>query len=241
VFIYRQPTAKTTKKPKAQECTSIPINMKKKGDQSSHQGSPPRDGYPKPKPWIAKPDMFYVHYPGQTLPSFETVKAVIATKLQDREGEYVDAATSIQDMEVVNLSYERPSCQRSVASDPDQREFEQRLFEKEYEIDLIAHKTREATLRRNLKAAYAIILDEFTSRTIRDRIKNLQDLPTFEGDPIELLAWIRAQMEYTQRAQYEVITDVNLMRKYFLHMEGEDREDRRLFKTLQATTRCTLP
>ena len=69
------------------------------------------------------------------------------------------------------------------------------------------HNRREETLRRNLKTAYAIILDEFTSKIVQERVRAIPDLHQFVGDPIELLIRIRGQMEDTGVAQYSMISD----------------------------------
>ena len=52
--------------------------------------------------------MFYVHYPGQTPPPFETVKEAVARKLQAKGGDYDDVAASIQAMKIIELSTKKP-------------------------------------------------------------------------------------------------------------------------------------
>jgi len=138
----------------------------KRGDRFSRRGSPPRDK--NPKPWINKPDMFYVHYPGQTPPPFETVKEAVVRKIQAKGGDYTDVAAAIRMLTPIDLDREKPTRQRSVATDPDTIAFENETLMEEFKIAMGAHQARDVKLRQNLQDAYAIIIDEYTSRTIRD-------------------------------------------------------------------------
>jgi len=81
-------------------------------------------------------------------------------------------------------------------------------------MELQTYCTRQETLREILNTAYAIILDEFTSKIVQERVQAIPDLSHFEGNPIELLIRIREQMEDTGVAQCSVISDKRIVDKY---------------------------
>jgi len=209
------------KTPRQQECTAKSTNTtmrdyspRSHGSHGSH-GSGSRYNEKKlPKPWIKEPDKFYVHFPGQTPPAFGTVKEAVETKIAARGGEFEDVVQSIRDLKTFDLKQMEPKRKQSVKEDPEAKKFEQDTFDTEHRVELQTHSRRQDTLRRNLKTAYAIILNEFTSKLVQERVRAIPGLYHFVGDPIELLKRIRGQMEDTGVAQCSMISDQRMMDKY---------------------------
>ncbi len=144
-------------------------------------------------------------------------------KLQARGGDYEDVVASIQAMETIDLDNLKPDRQRSTLPDPEDRRFQQEVFIDEHKAKLRIYETRQENLRKNLKTAYAIIYEEFCTKTIQDRIQALPDMDTFEGDPIELLVRIRSVMEDNAQAQYDVLFEKKIIDR-FNCIKQEDEE-----------------
>jgi len=103
--------------------------------------------------------MFYVHYPGQTPPPFETVKEAVVRKIQAKGGDYTNVAAAIRTLTPIDLERENLTRQRSVAMEPDIIAFKNETLMEDFKIVMGAHQARVVKLLQNLQAAYAIIMD----------------------------------------------------------------------------------
>ena len=171
---------------------------KGKGD-----GSDSKPNYPRKTEKI-----FSLHYPGRPpTATYEAVKEEIILKIQaDSKDGGFDVAMSLKQMEVVDLSSERPVMQASTLTDATAKALEQSAFRIDYTKASELHQQRIEDLRKGLKSAYAIIYKEYCTPALRDQLQKEPDFATaIENNPIALLKAIQVLSQTSSRAQYPMV------------------------------------
>ena len=124
--------------------------------------------------------------------TFQTVKELILSYIQRTKKDSKDVRVSLDKEEKVDLSAVKPRLQISQATDETDNANEQKAFDKEFEGELEDWRLRRKELENGLEMAFALIKENYCTKTMRDRIESH---PDYEGlikdNPIELLKAIR--------------------------------------------------
>ncbi len=132
----------------------------------------------------------------------------IASRRQYQNGH--DIAKSLRDGKLLDLTKDEP--QRDIASDPDEAKQKtlQDGLDLKYQARITLHTTREQVLKANCTKAYALIMDDYCTKAMRNCI---QEHPNFaskiQDDPFELLVTIKSCLHEPVRAQYPMISLVD--------------------------------
>ena len=87
------------------------------------------------------------------------------------------------------------------------------------------HEARIRTLEINMKRAFALIVDEYCTKGMQQRIETHPDYATrIEDNPIVLLEEIQKLMHETVRAQYNMLTFVEAIEAFVTIKQKDDEE-----------------
>jgi hypothetical protein len=148
---------------------------------------------------------FYPHgigRDGQAV-SYDTMKDHIVQYVQKTYRNGQDAAVSIRNLVVMDLTPHEPT--RGISRDVDATAKLQAQAGKDilYQAELERYLERKDTLEQNLTKAYALIVSTYCNKTMQNRV---EEHPKFEttirDDPIELLNKIKVLMHDPIRAKY---------------------------------------
>ena len=141
----------------------------------------------------------------QTKP-FATVKDALVQKLQAK-GEN-DVAESLRTMQEFDFEPIRP--QRRISGKKEgseDKKIEQEGIDMEHTVDYEKWKTRAEEYEKGLVTAYAWIMEEYCTTSMRSRNEEHPDFnTTIRNNPIVLLETIQAMSAQTVRAQYPYIS-----------------------------------
>ena len=163
-----------------------------------------RTGSSKKKTTESKEVKFYPHTSGQQhTVTFDTVKDRIIQQVQKTYRHGVDVAESLRNEEKKDLSASEPTRELSTATDETQRFLEQQGHDIKYKVKIAEYFKWVEQLDENMNKAYALIFDNYCSRTMQVHIEEHKDFDsTIRDDPIELLKAIRILMHAPIRAKY---------------------------------------
>ena len=140
----------------------------------------------------------------QTKP-FATVKDALVQKLQAK-GEN-DVAESLRTMKELDLQPLKPQRRISGKEKSEDKKIEQEGIDMEHTVDYEKWKTRAEEYEKGLVTAYAWIMEEYCTTSMRSRIEEHPDFnTTIRNNPIVLLETIQAMSAQTVRAQYPYIS-----------------------------------
>jgi hypothetical protein len=114
-----------------------------------------------------------------------------------------DAAVSIRNLVVMDLTHHVPIRGESTKSDATANLKQQAGMDILYQADLETYLERKDTLEQNLAKAYALIFSTYCNKTIQNRIEEHPEFETtIPDDPIELLNKIKVLMHDPIRTKY---------------------------------------
>jgi hypothetical protein len=94
----------------------------------------------------------------------------------------------------------------------------------DYKGELDDYRRRKRELEDGQKQAYSVILTEYCTKAMRDRVEEHPEFTTkIRKDPIELLKVVMKLMHATRRAQYPVIDWLSGIRR-FVNIRQEPNE-----------------
>jgi hypothetical protein len=160
--------------------------------------------------------------------SYNTVKDKIAQHIQKIYRYGMDIAKCIREMRVINLDDELPEPQISTLADETAREKQQKVFDMKLDKALDRHMARENYLQENLPKAYALIMDEYVTKTMRDRIEEQADFETkIQNNPIALLEVIKTLTHNPVRAVYPLKLMTEALKRFVMTKQesGESLAD----------------
>jgi hypothetical protein len=135
--------------------------------------------------------------------SYDTVKDHIIQYVHKTYRNGQDAAVSIKNPGVIDLTPHEPSRGSSTRTDAAENLKQQAGMDSRYQAELKRYLERKYTLEQNLTKAYALIFSTYCNKTMQHRI---EEHPEFEtvicDDPIELLNKIKVLMHDPVRAKY---------------------------------------
>jgi hypothetical protein len=135
--------------------------------------------------------------------TYDTVKDHIVQYIQKTYRNGQDAAVSIRNLEVKDLTPHESSRCTAAVTDPAENLKQQAGMDILYQAKLERYLDRKDTLEQNLTKAYALIFSTYCNKTMQNWI---EEYPEFESvicdDPIELLNKIKVLMHDPIRAKY---------------------------------------
>ena len=135
--------------------------------------------------------------------TFDTIKDHIVQVVQKTFENGHDVSLSLEEMQKVDLTTDKPERQISVDRDDVTREIEQAGFDIEYQEDYKRYKDRIELLEKNLYKAYSLIFTNYCSKTMQSRVEALENFTDeIKNDPIALLNAIKTLMHDPIRARY---------------------------------------
>ena len=164
---------------------------------------------------------FFPHTVGkQQSVTYDTVKDYIIKQVQKTFTYGQDIATSLNDLQLINLNRFKPTRVISQETDQDIKKLEQDENDMIYHEEVKEFVKRKNTLNTNLGKAYAFIIT-YCNRTMEQRILVHPDYQVkIKNDPIELLKVIKILMHDPERAKYpyasltEAITRIINIKQY---------------------------
>jgi hypothetical protein len=109
--------------------------------------------------------------------SYDTVKDHIVQYVQKTYRNGQDAAVSIKNLEVIDLTSHEPSRGSSTRIDNAENLKQQAGMDIMYQAELERYLERKATLKQNLTKAYALIFSAYCNKTMQNRIES-KNIPT---------------------------------------------------------------
>jgi hypothetical protein len=137
--------------------------------------------------------------------TYDTVKDHIVQYVQKSHRNGQDAAVSIRNLVVINLTPHEPSRGTAAATDPAVNLKQQAGMDILYQAELKRYLDRKDTLlEKNLTKAYAaLIFTTYCNKTMQNRTEEHPELESvIHDDPIELLNKIKVLMHGLIRAKY---------------------------------------
>jgi hypothetical protein len=135
--------------------------------------------------------------------TYDTVKDHIEQHVQKTYRNGQDAAVSIRNLSVIDLTPQEPNRGRATRTDAAVKLEQQAGMEILYQAKLKRYLDRKYTLEQNLTKAYALIFSTSCNKTMRNRIEEHPEFETtIRDDPIELLNKIKVLMHDPIRAKY---------------------------------------
>jgi hypothetical protein len=135
--------------------------------------------------------------------TYDTVKDHIVQYIQKTYRNGQDAAVSIRNLEVKDLTPHESSRCTAAVTDPAENLKQQAGMDILYQAKLERYLDRKDTLEQNLTKAYALIFSTYCNKTMQNWI---EEYPEFESvicdDPIEFLNKIKVLMHDPIRAKY---------------------------------------
>ncbi len=147
-------------------------------------------------------------------PTFVTVRDKIISRVGKEFDHGVDMAQSIRDMKMTNLSGQEPKMGDNTipTSQTEAHSRAEKVLERTFDLEMKVFIERRDMLRQNESKAFALIFDEYCSKTIKSRVESL---PEYEdkiyNNPIELLKAIRTAMSAPMRARYVMKSGMDVL------------------------------
>jgi hypothetical protein len=160
--------------------------------------------------------MFTTHTHGavQTA-TYQSIKEHIANKIQKTLLHGHDVAQSIRDGVLVDLEAVAPRHEIAVDTHAATRAAKQREEDIKCQALMTAHATRTLTFQSNLQKAYAMIMDDYVSPSLRHRIRERPDYHTMiEDNPLVLLTTILTCLHEPTRQQHPLIMPLQHAKAY---------------------------
>jgi hypothetical protein len=135
--------------------------------------------------------------------SYDTVKGHIVQYVQKTYRNGQDAAVSIRNLVVMDLTPHEPT--RGISRDVEATANLKAQAGKDiiYQADLERYLERKDTLEQNLTKAYALIFSTYCNKTMQNQVEEHPEFETtIRDDPIELLNKIKVLMHDPIRAKY---------------------------------------
>jgi hypothetical protein len=135
--------------------------------------------------------------------SYDTVKDHIVQYVQKTYRNGQDAAVSIRNLEVMDMTPHVPIRGTATAAAEAANFKQQAGMDIMYQAELEIYLDRKDTLEQNLAKAYALIFSTYCNKTMQNRIEEHPEFETIiRDDPIELLMKIKVLMHDPIRAKY---------------------------------------
>ena len=160
--------------------------------------------------------------------TYATVRDAVIQKIQKTYEGSTDLLKSLKDMQLVNLAAQEPTRKLSTNSNADMAKIEQDGFNIKYEAELKRFLDKQDNLTDGLIKAYALIFDEFCTKSMQQRIEQHPEYEkTIRDNPIELLEAIKTLMHDSVRAQYPYVSLVDALTRLLniRQIDGEDMMD----------------
>ena len=155
--------------------------------------------------------------------TYATVKEAIVGHIQKSYDKGLDVASSIEVMEKMDLTKFKPTRVLSTKTDPAEKSIEQDGLDIEYKESLSRYLDRVTALDQGLGKAYALIFDEYCTKSMQSRIEEHPDFDSkIKNDPIALLNTIKNIMHTPVRSQYPFATLTNALRELLNMRQRED-------------------
>jgi hypothetical protein len=155
--------------------------------------------------------------------TFQTVKEAVLSYIQRTKKDSKDVRVSLDKEQIVDLNAVKPKLQISRESDPSDNANEQKAFDKEFEGELEDWRLRRKELENGLEMAFALIKENYCTKTMKDRIESHPDYEALIKDnPIELLKAIRVLTHDTVRAQYPYVSLVESVSRLMNIRQNDD-------------------
>ena len=107
--------------------------------------------------------------------TYATVKEAIVGHIQKSYDKGLDVASSIEVMEKMDLTTFKPTRVLSTKTDPAEKSIEQDGLDIEYKESLSRYLDRVTALDQGLGKAYALIFDEYCTKSMQSRIEEHPD------------------------------------------------------------------
>jgi len=134
---------------------------------------------------------------------FSTVKDTVLKKVQARFSEGHDVAKGMEEGVETDISSSKPTRKRSEKKKDEDREFEQQTMDLDYEYELKLYHERKDSIRKQGKQAYAMIIDNYCTTTMQQRIEGHPKFEsTIKNNVIELMKAIQELTHDTVKAQH---------------------------------------
>ena len=132
---------------------------------------------------------------GQQHTMYDNVKEHIVRYVQKTYKLGEDIAESLENEEMIDLTSKKPMRKISIEKDAAVKKIEQDGFDLDYQTDYRIYSERVVTLNSNTKKAFALIMENYCSKAMQVRVKELSDYQTkIHNDPIELPKAIKILM-----------------------------------------------
>ena len=100
-----------------------------------------------------------------------------------------------------------PERKESMKTDPDEKEFEQKSFDKLYDKQVEIYLEQCTEFEENWKKAYAFVYEQYCGKEMQISLKELPEFDSkIKGDPLELLKQVKVLMHTPIRARYPYLT-----------------------------------
>ena len=135
--------------------------------------------------------------------TYATIRDHIIQQVQKNYKHGQDVATSIRNMEVIDLSKEAPVRKVSEKSNNTEKKVEQDGFNLIYNVEYTRFAKQQEALSQNLIKTYALILSNYCTKGMENRIEEHPEFETkIRDDPIELLKAIEMLVHNPMRTRY---------------------------------------
>jgi len=139
--------------------------------------------------------------------TYATVTEAVIHRIQRDNRKGMDVVKSLKNMKKVDLDTLRPVRKSSTEADEEARIHEQTQFDMDYQEEIKRWLDRKEALEQGLHQAYALIVTNYCSKTMEQRVEAHPDFKTkIEDDPIALLEVIKTLMHDSIRAQYPFVS-----------------------------------
>jgi hypothetical protein len=138
-----------------------------------------------------------------------------------------DAAVSIRNLEVIDLTSHEPSRGSSTRIDNAENLKQQAGMDIIHQAELERYLERNDTLEQNLTKAYALIFSTYCNKTVHNRSEEHPEFETvIRDDPIELLTKIKVLMQDPIWAKYPFASLTEAISR-MLNLKQSENEDSR--------------
>ena len=142
--------------------------------------------------------------------TFASVSEHIADRIQKTYQNGHDIAKSLRDGKLLDLTQDKPKQDIATHADEKTQKTMQDGFDLKYQALITLHTTRVQVLQANLAKAYALIMDDYCTKAMRNCIQEHPDFASkIQDNPIVLLETIKSCLHEPVRAQYPLISLVD--------------------------------
>jgi len=138
--------------------------------------------------------------------TYATVKEALVLYVQEKYEHGSDIARSLEEEAIIDLNDYFPILKESTSTDEAFKQRQNRLLEQEWVRAMNDHRRRENALIENLNKVYALIIKDYCSIGMKNKIEALPNFGDIKNNPIELLKAIKALMNTTVRSQWQFTT-----------------------------------